>query len=82
MEGVSCFIMKQLKYLIFSSTMERQKSVLLESLCHKGVALCRLHQMKECKEDSSKEICNASTDDILEIWRSLLKFVDPNDKVL
>ncbi|KAF5299966.1 hypothetical protein FQA39_LY11339 [Lamprigera yunnana] len=62
------------------SNMERQKNVLLEILCHKGIAMCRLYQMSITKlqEDTAQQTVNLH--DITEIWRNLLKFADPYDK--
>lgn len=64
------------------SAMERQKTVLLESLCHKGVAMCRLYQLSQVSVDDepSTEHHRVTVEEIAEVWRNLLKFIDPYDK--
>ncbi|XP_050313767.1 tripeptidyl-peptidase 2 isoform X2 [Anthonomus grandis grandis] len=55
--------------------MEQQKNVYLESLIRKGIALCKLHVLNEAPENIMDEIST--------VWKSMVKFVDPNDlKVL
>ncbi|VEN44644.1 unnamed protein product [Callosobruchus maculatus] len=55
------------------SVMEQQKNVYMECLSRKGIALCRLQSIEK----------DEKTEEISEIWRSLVKFVDPCDaKVL
>ncbi|XP_066157913.1 tripeptidyl-peptidase 2 isoform X2 [Euwallacea fornicatus] len=51
--------------------MEQQRNVYLECLARKGVALCRL-SLIESKEEEYQQ-------DINDVWKSVLKFVDPSD---
>lgn len=54
---------------------EQQKSQLIESVCRKGIALCRLAMIDAGDEWIIEEIGK--------LWRVLLKFIDPSDaKVL
>ncbi|XP_060515966.1 tripeptidyl-peptidase 2 [Cylas formicarius] len=55
----------------YKAQMEQQKNVYLECLSRKGVALCRLSLISNGAESKELEIAN--------IWKSLLKFVDPTD---
>uniref|UniRef100_V5I9M9 Tripeptidyl-peptidase 2 n=1 Tax=Anoplophora glabripennis TaxID=217634 RepID=V5I9M9_ANOGL len=50
------------------SAMEQQKNIYLECLSRKGIALCRLSGLEANKLD---EISN--------VWKSLVKFIDPSD---
>nr|XP_023016876.1 tripeptidyl-peptidase 2-like [Leptinotarsa decemlineata] len=52
------------------STMEQHRNVYLECLSRKGIALCRIRILNE--KDENK-------DEITAIWRSVVKFVDPNE---
>lgn len=62
------------------SNMERQKNVLVDALCNKGIAMCRIYQMSLLKLDEDQGQQKVTLDDISEMWRTLLKFVDPCDK--
>lgn len=53
------------------SQMERQKTAIIDCLCRKGIALCRLYLMETEK--------NFEFDDIITVWNTLLKFNDPSD---
>lgn len=54
--------------------MDRQKNVLLDCLCRKGVGLCKLYMYDTTERDKGKLL-----DEITTIWKNLLKFVDPSD---
>lgn len=60
--------------------MEKQKSMVIECLAHKGIVSCRLYQLMNSQVNgivtSDKSV---SLDDISKIWRALLMFVDPSD---
>lgn len=56
--------------------MDRQKSVLIDCLCRKGIALCRLYLLVKHSNPEEKEI---SLEEIESVWVNLLKFVDVND---
>lgn len=59
----------------FKVQMEQQKNVYLECLARKGIALCRIHLLSENADAQLQDIGN--------VWKSLLKFIDPSDaKVL
>lgn len=60
--------------------MDRQKTVFIEALCRKGIYLSTLHEMGDVTEGdgeipSNDDLSNSITD----VWRTLLKFVDPVD---
>lgn len=58
--------------------MERQRNVLQDCLCRKGIALCKLHLLsKSGSEDSAEK--SDTLNNISDVWRTLLKYVDPND---
>lgn len=55
--------------------MDRQKSALIDCLCRKGIALCRLFLLsKHVNEEKS-----ITLEEIGAVWLDLLKFVDVND---
>lgn len=56
--------------------MDRQKNVLIDCLCRKGIALCRLYLLLKHSNEEEKSI---SLDEIGGVWLNLLKFVDVND---
>lgn len=51
--------------------MEQQKNVYLECLARKGIALCRLSLLGKVGDNQQQDISN--------VWKSLVKFVDPSD---
>lgn len=53
--------------------MERQKNVLLDCLCRKGIAFCKSY-LYGANENKAKLL-----EEIMTVWRNLLKFVDPSD---
>ncbi|XP_044764986.1 tripeptidyl-peptidase 2 [Coccinella septempunctata] len=55
--------------------MEAQKTALIEALCHKGIAKCRLAPETDTEESKSHL-------EVTEIWKSLGRFVDLNDSTL
>lgn len=62
------------------SQMERQKNVLVDCLCRKGIAYSKLYLYSTSGSDKEKA---KLLEDITAVWKNLLKFVDPNDtKVL
>ncbi|KAH1023665.1 hypothetical protein HUJ04_012827 [Dendroctonus ponderosae] len=50
---------------------EQQKNIYLECLARKGIALSRLSLLDESGDNQHQEIAN--------VWKSLVKFVDPSD---
>lgn len=56
--------------------MDRQKSVLIDCLCRKGIALCRLYMLSNYSSEQEKSV---TTEEIGNVWLDLLKFVDVND---
>ncbi|XP_044257538.1 tripeptidyl-peptidase 2 isoform X2 [Tribolium madens] len=52
------------------TSMDQKRTIYLECLCRKGIILCRLYKLEE-KEDYLERIAG--------IWKSLVRFVDPND---
>ncbi|KAG1676696.1 Tripeptidyl-peptidase 2 [Nymphon striatum] len=63
------------------SAMDKQKSILIESLARKGAALCDLYENADKTESNSDENDNIDSylDKIDNISNSLLQFVDSND---
>lgn len=60
-------------------TMEQQKNIYVECLARKGIALCRLSLWDDNKEPDS----NVHKQKVLDVWKALVKFIDPTDaKVL
>ncbi|XP_050519115.1 tripeptidyl-peptidase 2 [Diabrotica virgifera virgifera] len=58
------------------NTMEQQKNIYLECIARKGIALCRLIL---CETETAE----ANREELAEVWKTLVKFVDPTDaKVL
>ncbi|KAK5646152.1 hypothetical protein RI129_004616 [Pyrocoelia pectoralis] len=63
------------------SNMEKQKTILVESLCHKGIAMCHIYQMSQLSaEETSQDYQKVSLEEISDTWKTLLQFVDPYDK--
>lgn len=56
--------------------MDRQKSVLIDCLCRKGIALSRLYMLSKYSNEQDKSV---TLEDIGNVWLDLLKFVDVND---
>lgn len=54
--------------------MERQRNVLVDCLCRKGVTIAKFYMYDQSEKDKSKLL-----DELTAIWRNLLKFVDPTD---
>lgn len=59
----------------FFFRMEQQRSALIDALCHKGIAKCRLVPEKNSEESNILE-------EIAEIWKSLSRFIDLTDATL
>lgn len=55
--------------------MERQKTTILDALTKKGSALCRIYLMDQSTNTANEEYLEY----IQDIWKHLLKFIDPND---
>lgn len=54
--------------------MERQKNVLIDCLCRKGIALSKLYLYDVNEKENAK-----LWDEVSAVWKNLLKFIDPND---
>ncbi|XP_018328349.1 tripeptidyl-peptidase 2 [Agrilus planipennis] len=59
------------------SVMERQRSALIETLCRKGIGLCKLYQYVQFEAGPARKV---SKEEIANVWRELSKFTDPNDR--
>lgn len=58
--------------------MERQRNVLVDCLCRKGITMCKLYMLNKESADESK-VKLKLLEEITVLWRNMLKFVDPND---
>lgn len=63
-------------YISVFSTMDRQRIVLVDALCRKGIALCRLYLMQQLSSDAENTV---ELETISNVWLNLLKFIDVND---
>lgn len=58
--------------------MDKNKAILLEALCKRGIALCRLYMYQQDFEGDgdNKE---GVREQITAVWDDILKFTDPTD---
>lgn len=62
----------------FCSIMDKNKTMLLEALCKRGIALCRLHIYQQDYEGDGDNK-DGIREQIMAVWDDVLKFTEPTD---
>lgn len=58
------------------NAMEKHRTILVECLCRMGIYHCKLYLLADAARKKFE------LDEVFSCWKGLLKYVDPNDKVI